>query len=58
MTLPLGPGGTLSVTYLPGPGNTAQVVFDVTGYFSPGTDGAKYVAITPTRFVDSRTPKA
>jgi hypothetical protein len=55
VTLPLGPGGTLSVTFFGASGATAQVIFDVTGYFSPGTDGAKYVAITPGRIADSRT---
>ena len=54
VTLPLGPGGTLTVTYLAKAGATAQVVFDVTGYFSPDTTGAKYVTVAPTRILDSR----
>ena len=36
VTLALGAGGTLSVTYAaPTLGRTAQVIFDVTGYFTP-----------------------
>jgi len=27
--------GTLSITYVAVPGATAQVIFDVTGYFTP-----------------------
>src|SRR5450759_2793749 len=33
VTVALGGGGTLSVTYVAVPGATAQVIFDVTGYF-------------------------
>ena len=51
----LGAGGTLSVTYAaPSLGPTAQVIFDVTGYFSPDTSGAMYLPLTPTRILDSR----
>jgi len=40
VTVALGTGGTLSVTYAaPTLGPTAQVIFDVTGYFVPGTSG-------------------
>ena len=36
VTVALGPGGSLSVTYAaPTLGPTAQVIFDVTGYFAP-----------------------
>jgi hypothetical protein len=55
VTVALGPGGTLSVTYAaPTLGPTAHVIFDVTGYFFPGQLGAKYFAMTPTRLLDSR----
>ena len=51
----LGSGGTLSVTYAaPTTGPTAQVIFDVTGYFVPDTSGATYVPLTPTRILDTR----
>lgn len=55
VTVPLGPGGTLSVTYGAVSGSQADVYFDVTGYFASGTRGATYVAVTPTRLVDSRS---
>ena len=35
-------------------GQTAQVIFDVTGYFTPDTSGATYHAMTPSRVLDSR----
>jgi len=38
VTVALGSGGTLSVTYVdPWPGHSAQAVFDVTGYFTPAS---------------------
>jgi hypothetical protein len=35
LTVALGSGGTLSATYISTPGNTTDLVFDVTGYFIP-----------------------
>ena len=35
VTVALGAGGTLSVTYAAAAGRTTHVVFDVTGYFAP-----------------------
>jgi serine protease inhibitor ecotin len=54
VTVALGAGGTLSVTYVAVPGASAQVIFDVTGYFTPDTSGATYHALTPARILDSR----
>ncbi|MGZ6315230.1 MAG: hypothetical protein ACXWNI_06350, partial [Candidatus Limnocylindrales bacterium] len=55
VTVALGAGGTLSVTFVaPSPGPTAHVIFDVTGYFVPGASGATYLALTPTRLLDTR----
>jgi spore germination protein YaaH len=54
VTVALGGTGTLSVTYVGVPGATAQVIFDVTGYFTPDTSGATYHALTPARILDSR----
>jgi alpha-tubulin suppressor-like RCC1 family protein/serine protease inhibitor ecotin len=54
VTVALGAGGTLSVTYVAVPGASAQVIFDVTGYFTPDSTGATYVAVTPARVLDSR----
>jgi hypothetical protein len=46
--------GTLSATYISTTGNTTDLVFDVTGYFTPDTTGAKYVAVAPARLLDTR----
>jgi hypothetical protein len=55
VTVALGAGGTLSVTYAaPVGGKTAHVIFDVTGFFTPDLTGAKYVPLTPTRILDTR----
>jgi len=55
VTVAIGAGGTLSVTYAaPTSGPTAQVIFDVTGYFVPNTSGATYYALTPARILDTR----
>jgi hypothetical protein len=55
VTVALGTGGKLSVTYAaPTAGPTAHVIFDVTGYFTPDTSGARYVPLTPARIVDTR----
>jgi hypothetical protein len=51
----LGSGGTLSITYAaPTLGPTAQVIFDVTGYYTPDATGVKYYPLTPARILDSR----
>jgi hypothetical protein len=55
VTVPLGSGGKLSVTYGATPGNTAGVIFDVTGYFVTNTTGSTYKALTTNRLVDSRS---
>jgi hypothetical protein len=55
VTVALSGTGALSVTYAaPSLGPTAQVIFDVTGYFTPDSTGATYVPLTPTRILDSR----
>jgi hypothetical protein len=53
VTVALGSGGTLSITYLAGSGTT-DFVFDVTGYFVPDQSGATFVALNPARLLDSR----
>jgi hypothetical protein len=45
--------GTLSATYISLPGNTLDLVFDVTGYYCSLT-GSAYEPIAPTRLLDTR----
>jgi serine protease inhibitor ecotin len=56
VTVALGGGGTLGVTYAAGTlGPTAHVIFDVTGFFTPDSSGATtYVPLNPTRLLDTR----
>jgi subtilisin family serine protease len=55
VTVPLGPGGTLAIVLNGGPASaTANAVFDVSGYFLPGTSGATYEAVGPSRLLDTR----
>jgi len=55
VTVALSFGGSLWVTFAaPTLGPTANVIFDVTGYFTPDTTGATYFALTPARILDSR----
>jgi uncharacterized membrane protein YoaK (UPF0700 family) len=55
VTVQLSAGGSLSITFVgPNNGQSAQAIFDVTGYFTPGLTGAKYVPLTPTRVLDTR----
>jgi hypothetical protein len=48
----LGADGTLSATL--GMAASAHLVFDVTGYFVPDGSGATFVALSPSRLLDSR----
>ena len=48
-------GGKLSFTYAGSPGSSAEIIFDVTGYFLPGASGASYFGLSPTRLLDTRT---
>jgi hypothetical protein len=54
LTVALSGTGTLSATYISNPGNTTDLVFDVTGYFTPDATGATYHPMTPVRLLDSR----
>jgi hypothetical protein len=55
VSVALGPGGTLSITYAsPAEGATTHVVLDVTGYYGPETGGSNYVPLAPTRILDTR----
>lgn len=56
VTVELSATGTLSVTYgAPTLGQTAHVLFDVTGFFQPAGAGATYHSLAPTRILDSRS---
>ncbi len=55
VTIPLNATGQLAAVYKASPGATADVVFDVTGFFVAGTGQATYVPISPTRVLDTRT---
>jgi len=54
LTAALAADGSLSATYMSVAGNTTDLVFDVTGYFTPDTSGATYHALDPARLVDTR----
>jgi hypothetical protein len=54
LTVALGSGGTLSATYMSTAGNTTDLVFDVTGYYTADSSGATYVPLTPARLLDTR----
>ena len=54
LTVALSSSGTLWATYVSTPGNTTDLVFDLTGYFTPDLTGEQYIAMTPVRMLDSR----
>ena len=55
VTVALGSGGKLSITYSASPTATTHVVFDVTGYFTADASGSTFHAITPARILDTRS---
>jgi hypothetical protein len=54
LTVALSATGSLSATYMSSAGNTTDLVFDVTGYFTPDMTGATYHPIAPSRLLDTR----
>jgi hypothetical protein len=56
LTASLASNGTLAAVYKAAAGKKAHVIFDVTGYFLPGTTKAVYNTVTPVRVLDTRTP--
>jgi spore germination protein YaaH len=54
VTVALSPTGTLSLTF-GASGGSAAMLFDVTGYFVPDATGARFVALTPARLLDTRS---
>jgi hypothetical protein len=55
LTVALGTNGSLSATFISTDGNTTDLVFDVTGYYSVGTTGDRFTPLTPWRLLDTRT---
>jgi outer membrane protein assembly factor BamB len=55
VTVSLGTNGTLAVTYAAAAGKQTNVIFDVTGYFTPDATGATFHAIgAAARLLDTR----
>ena len=54
VTVALSGTGQLSATYMSFSGNTTDLVFDITGFFTPDMSGTTYHPITPVRAVDTR----
>jgi hypothetical protein len=55
VTVALNPPGVFSITFVASAGAaTAHVVFDVTGYYVPDANGSTFVALNPTRILDTR----
>jgi hypothetical protein len=55
IVVPLGSGGTLSALFQGKPGSKADLIFDVTGYFLPDQNGARFVGLATKRLMDTRT---
>jgi hypothetical protein len=49
--------GKLQAVWVGKAGSTADVIFDVTGYFTTGATGLRYYPITPIRDLDSTSGK-
>ena len=47
--------GALSATYIAAPGSKTDLVFDVTGYYTPDATGFRFVPVTPARLLDTRS---
>lgn len=54
VTVKLAGDGSLSAVWVGGAGSSADLLFDVTGYFVAGTSGSRFVPLEPIRVVDTR----
>lgn len=54
VTVRLSSAGSLSAVFIGTTGARTHIVFDVTGYFREGTEGARFTALDPTRLLDTR----
>ena len=55
LNVKLGANGTIAIQWTGSGGSTAHVVFDVSGYYVPGTTGATFMPLNPARLLDTRT---
>jgi hypothetical protein len=54
VTIKLSTTGTIWAVYKAAPGNTAHLIFDVSGYYVQDQTGARFVPLTPGRRMDTR----
>jgi hypothetical protein len=54
VSVPLTGTGTLWAVYKASTGKTADLVFDVTGYYAPGVGGLRFFPLNPGRRLDGR----
>lgn len=54
ITVKLSATGTLTAVYKAPPGSTTDLILDVTGYYQQDLAGARFVALTPGRRMDTR----
>ena len=54
VTMALGSGGAIAITYAGLSGASSDAVFDVTGYFTADASGDSYKLMSPARLLDSR----
>jgi hypothetical protein len=56
LTIPLSSAGKVSAVYKSSvAGSTTNLIFDVTGYYLPGTSGLRFYPLNPGRRMDTRT---
>jgi hypothetical protein len=53
ITVALSSTGSVSATYMSTAGNTTDLVFDITGYYTAGSSGLSYVAIGPSALLNT-----
>jgi hypothetical protein len=56
LTVALNGSGDLQAIWMGTTGSTADVILDITGYFTQDGAGLSYYAITPTRMLSSSSP--
>ncbi|HET9520772.1 MAG TPA: hypothetical protein VFO73_07000 [Candidatus Limnocylindrales bacterium] len=55
VTVPLSANGSLAAVYVAAAGGTADLLFDVTGYYVEGTSGLRFYPLNPARIMDTRS---